>query len=404
MNRRATSSVLVAGATLWASVSAQENAPIPTQPTQPQIFRMYVGMDVQVPLGDEYEAVHDYRNKLIRYADQASKLEDLPDIRFSYQTKLGKNSIQISNIEHEQESALARARLEAMRTQQALQDYSARQGEMAMAQQRRQSLTTNDGNTANPVTSTQIAPGLAPTANNATGDPGDPILPDYSDVLAEQAQLNNMLTDSERYEDSIQYGPNSQADRLQVTAEISSPMPISNAYLVGLITYSTDTKSEAQTLVFNRIGALGPEPRRVRIVSQGFRADAEIDDIDLHVFRNGRELVSNLSDKQFSLTRDEALTYLISAYLTENRWGKAPPEPVWDLAPEPLFAATNPDDFDYSFRVDVDATGQVTTIHDPGSAPSYITALVYDMVFYPALDDGDAVAGVAEIDLKDFFQ
>ncbi len=404
MKTTASRSGLLLITTTLAVATAQEPIPIPTQPTQPEAYRLYVGMDVQVPLGDEFEEVHDYRNKLVRYGDRADKLGNLPDIRFSYQTKLGKNVIQITETEFEQRSSNAQARIEAMRNQHALQDYVAQQGERQMAAMRRESMA------AEGIAVTQTAPGLGPPSTGPDVSDAIPVNPDDSPPPEDYVNVFNdleemaMLTDSERYEDSIKYGADPAKDMLEVTTLISSPMPITNAYLVGLITYSTDDEIDAQTLVFSRVGNLGPEPRRVSVMSQGFPSDALVTNIDMHVFRNGRELVSNLSEKQISLTRDQALMYLTQAYLSENRWGEAPPIPVWDLAPEPLFAAGDPEEFDYSFEVEVDQTGQVIGIGDPGMAPSLVTAVVYDMVFYPALKDGAPVTGVVQINLTDFFQ
>ncbi len=132
-----------------------------------------------------------------------------------------------------------------------------------------------------------------------------------------------------------------------ITAEISSPVHIDDACIVGVATISTDESPEEQVLFFNRVGALGKKSRRIRIIKQGLPAEFKVRDVEIHVYRNGQELVSNQSSKQYSLTQDQVHESLTIERVSRNRGKTIDPEPAWSLAPPELFASTKEREFDY---------------------------------------------------------
>ena len=50
------------------------------------------------------------------------------------------------------------------------------------------------------------------------------------------------------------------------------------------------------------------EPRRVILSQRGFPPDFQVEDFDVYLYSNGREIPTNCSEKQIALTRDEART------------------------------------------------------------------------------------------------
>ena len=81
-----------------------------------------------------------------------------------------------------------------------------------------------------------------------------------------------------------------------------------------------------------------------------------------------------------------------------------PAEPAWSLAPAELLASEQPNEFDFPLTVHVDAKGHVTRVDESTIVPGQISQIVGDLMFFPATENGAAIASVAQINLRDFFR
>jgi hypothetical protein len=240
-------------------------------------------------------------------------------------------------------------------------------------------------------------------------------------------------------------------DVMELTFTVSSPDPIADAYVVIM----GDIKQGEQegTITFHHpVGAIGPEPRKVKVRKTGFQPGFTIEDVKLHVYAHGKELATNLSEKSVPLTRQQAREYLLLSHIAQNSLETVTPQPVWTLAPSALLAAKDGARFDYPVAVTIDADGAVLSIHNSetearaflaqihdaadlrskstpdkasttfadsvrvadqdadvaldqtGRLPRHVVAAMEDMFFLPALDLGSPVAGTAKVNLAEFFR
>lgn len=365
-------------------ILAAESAP------PPSTYRLFVGLDVEVGQDDNYERIEGYVNNRV-HTNRSKGLVSLrhfDDMRFTHKTKLSRSPLTIENVHTEQISGNVHAARDAMRNQQALDAFRDQHVEAL------HSAIRSEGRTESPPVSAPL-----PILNgNGQSD------------LTLQGQLSNFestsaqMTNDSNYADGI-IGPNNdKSTAMLITARIASPIHIDDAYIVGIVTISTDETPEKQVTFFKRIGALDQKPRRIQITKKGLTGDFKVRDVKLHVYRNGQELVTNQSSKQYALTREQVHEYLTLERVSTHRGQSLDPEPAWSLAPAELFATTKADAFDYPLTVHVDAQGRVTGIDPNRFVPEKVVNLVMELPFYPGLYEGQAVASIALVNLASFFR
>ncbi len=238
-------------------------------------------------------------------------------------------------------------------------------------------------------------------------------------------------------------------DLLDLSFVLSSYQPIHDAYVVVLAAIKEGEAEEKVRTFYEAVGVLDDKPRRVRIRRAGFEPGFTVGEVKVHVYARGQELASNLSARRMELTEGAVREYLLLSHLGEHRGETLPAAPVWSLAPRALFAAESPAGFDQPIAVTIDADGRLLSIHDTvteakaflGSivnetevrtrpvdaaaaksfsesvrvgggevavnqsrrVPAELAAIVQEMFFVPALEEGEPVASATEINLAGFF-
>ncbi|MDB4473784.1 hypothetical protein N9023_02160 [Opitutaceae bacterium] len=376
-------------------ISAQTE-PIPTAEPVPDTgveYRLFVGLDIEVGKDDDYALVEGYVNNRVHTdgSDKLVSLRNVDDMRFTHKTKLSRNPLTIANLHAEQISANVHAARDAMRNQQALDAYRDSQLE-TLQDQLRSSMVENESTNDAPAPASMIPSDEVPAGAGA----------DNAAINSFQ-NMTDGLTNNSTFTDEL-VGNKDAGTAMLITAEISSPNRIDDAYIVGTASISTNESPEEQVIFFSRVGKLDEKPRRVRIVKQGMPGEFKIRDVKMHVYRNGQELVSDQSDKQYALTREQAYQYLTLERVSRNRGKTIDPEPAWSLAPPELFAAAKKSEFDYPLTVHVDAHGKVTGIDPNKFVPEKVLKIVMELPFFPGLIDGEAVDSTALVNLASFFR
>lgn len=357
-------------------------------------YRLFVGVDIKIFHQDDFAVVTDFSHSIaeVEGATNNAKIDvrNASRVRFEPTTKVGRAPITIG--------AIKTTRAYSARNDPRRQ-WASRQAQVQAYQTEQQDQQVSILSTAVQYAGNGIA---------TTDDDGNtffnPAIAQADNQLAAFKADTAALTDNQFYAQRGQEAEASgQEDALVVEAMMSSPQPISNAYVVGIARVQKDGVQN-DIIFFDDLGELGPEPRKVKVRKDGLPANLEVLEVSLHVFREGQELVSDQSDKQFALTREEALEYLTLAHTSSHRGQTLPAEPVWSLAPPALFAAKNPDQFEYALRVSIDDRGRVVAIDENAIVPDHIRAIVNDLVFIPALSNGLAVASDVSFNLGDFFR
>ncbi|MBT5900986.1 MAG: hypothetical protein HOH58_02625 [Opitutaceae bacterium] len=391
--RRSPLSHLLIAATLL-SLSTHANAKektVSSQTAPEREYRLFVGLNVEVSQGDEYALIEGYVRNRVRTDSSPGlvALRNFDDMRFTYSPKLSRHPLKIAKVKTQKIASTAKAALKAMRNQQALSDFRDREIS-ALQAELRSAGNPEIGEDGSPIVSTD------PDSNDAAIQ--------AADQLSQFEDMTNGLINDTDYADGLKGGKSDTPNALLITAEVSSPILITDAYLVGVARIRTEESVGRDVIFFDRIARLDQKPRQIKVVKEGLPGEFKVLDVRIHVYRNGQELVTDKSEKQFALTREEAFEYLTLERTSKNRGKSVAAEPAWSLAPAELFASAKADAYDFPMTVEVDAMGKVTKIDPTIIVPENVAALVTQLPFFPGLEDGVAVASTAQINLASFFR
>lgn len=363
---------------------------ISSRPSPERNYRLFVGVDLKVMNKSELRNVSDFENQRIRLeGDTQIAPRDLGQVQFVHNTKLGQHPITVAEFDYLRSFTVeADDQLEAMKKQNSMQMYN---------QDRIQQLELSV------ISAAQFGPdGPIDIGGGKTIMPPDLNLAVNNFESFEQ---NNALTNDLEF--LTRKGGKSGDDEFNtivVRANISCPVPLVDTYAVGIARILTPDHKTKDVIFFEDVGDIGPEPRGIMIQKQGLPLGFELQDLKLHIYREGQELVSDQSEKQFALTRDEALEYIALERVSSNRRKTLPAEPAWSLVPASLLASDRPENFDFPLTVHVDARGRVTAIDESSIVPGHIGAIINELLFLPAIENGVAIPSQTQVNLRDFFR
>jgi hypothetical protein len=364
---------------------------VASRPSPAKDFRLFVGIDVKAFWGGDFATVTDYVNDRARLDSPnqpALPVNRLERVRFQHATKLSRNVIAIGDVKTEF----------AYGAEQDLGDWMRQQISVQTATQDQTDLIVDNlGKASNVLSESRLSGDRTSFVANS------PMTAQVKKFNNLQDQ-NNALERSGKTQEEAAGLNRGNHDALIVTAEVSSPVPVADAYLVVLAQIRTEEKISQDVIFFRYIGTLGPKSKPLRIRKDNMPPGFELLDLDLHIYREGQEIANELSEKQFALTREEALEYLTLERISSNRGKTLPAEPAWSLAPAELLASEQPNEFDFPLTVHVDAKGHVTRVDESTIVPGQISQIVGDLMFFPATENGAAIASVAQINLRDFFR
>jgi hypothetical protein len=193
-------------------------------------------------------------------------------------------------------------------------------------------------------------------------------------------------------------------DAVQLSFEISSPTPIADAYVVAIMRVSVDGNLH-DTTFYRQLGRVDESPRKVRFLQAGLPSGYEIKDARVHLYWQGEEIPTNMSEKNYAVTSAEAKMYLQTDYLGKHRFDSAPASPAWSMVPPALLAAEGPSEYDLPVTVELDAEGQLLAIQSENViVPAGIRTVVEQMTFVPAVEKGKGVPSTLTINPADFFK
>ena len=224
-------------------------------------------------------------------------------------------------------------------------------------------------------------------------------------ALAEIQSLENLDDVSDRATNSPSPdGVVRPFDAVQLSFTVSSPTSIADAYVVAILRITVDGEIH-DTSFYREIGAVDVRPRKVKFMQAGLPSGFEIQDVRVHLYWQGEEIPSNLSEKHYAVTADEAKTYVQMDHLGRNRGKSMPASPVWSIVPPALLAAPSASGYDLPVTVELDAEGQLVGIRSGNMiVPANIRAIVEQMTFLPALEKGKGVPSTLTVNPAGFFK
>ena len=200
-----------------------------------------------------------------------------------------------------------------------------------------------------------------------------------------------------------------QYDALESVFEINAPDPVADVHLVLVVDYTMPgKKDELRRLVYTRaIGAIGPEARRERIWVQGLPLGYEIKESKVYLYSWGEELATNFSEKPVDLGFDQAVEIMLADHRARHRQSTVPAEPIWLTAPSNFRALIDPAELPDEITIAIDADGRVSSVTMPASASSLsrLPRRVFtETRFLPALENGTPVASTLRVRPAEFLR
>ena len=424
-------------------------------------YRVFVGVDLLVAQDDEKIPVESIRKHDVVVSpangDRIS-LKDVSNFSWARTTKISGSPITISDFEQERAFSLANDKgMKYMQAQNHMAIYQ--QEKSAVAQMEASQAGRMQGAAQQVISTIDRARREGMAVDSRTDAAAQEFLANttadlYEAVAEMDAQFTdaNSMTNDPTFIDQLQRSASEGGeDVLELTFEISSLVPIADAYIVvmGVV---TQAEEEGITTFHQNIGAIGPEPRKIKVRKTGFQPGFTIKDVNVHVYTHGKEIATNRSEKNFSLTRDQAREYLLLSHTAQHKRETVDAQPVWTLAPPTLLAAKSSEPFNYPVVVNVDADGSIISIHEnesdartflaqihdeaeirskstptkqsgsfaqsirvaaensqvaidqSGRVPPAVVAAMREMIFLPALNLGQPIAGTTRVNLADFFR
>lgn len=387
--------------TLIALIAIFALLPASTAENQSPNYTLFVGVDLF--LQHETEVV------LIRKLERKKALLDTPNrdvvplkdgVGFTWKmaTKVSSVSATIDGLDSKRAFSPANdPKLQTMKMQSNVQGYLADRVTVAQAgiAQAASNASFADAAAANP-----YAPG--PQSFDETGAG----LMVNADAALDAASLSmDSLHTSGVYDEMTDGdGKPNQYDALEVRFDISSDSPIANAVVVVI----ADIKSGdtvASTSFHREVGKVTPKPRRVVITQLGMPAGYEWEATKIYLFNYGEEIPTNLSERSYKITNDQAGEFVQIAHLFEHKNQTLSARPVWSVAPLSLMGASDPRIYNLPVALDIDDQGNLVHMHETNQGiPSSVRTVLQQMTFLPALDSGKPVASTVTVNPADFFK
>jgi len=193
-------------------------------------------------------------------------------------------------------------------------------------------------------------------------------------------------------------------DAVEVTFKVSAAHALSKPW-VAIVTRFHEANAKPgsfRNAIYARaLETVGPRPQEVNLLQGGFPNGFTIDECQVHLYDRGQEIPTEIAPKRVELTSDEAFEYLKIEYLAQHKTGTLAASPALGKLREPLAASLKDPQLSAVYFVKVSAEGL------PGDAfadeacatavdPTIATA-VATVRFFPALDKGKCVPGVARL-------
>ncbi len=389
--RRFASSLICAAVTCSTALASE---------SPPADYTLFVGVDLFLSHQDQNVAITKLERKraLLDTPDRDFvRLNDQTGFQWKRATKVSGTVATIADLKTERTFSPANdPKMAALKTQANLQSYLSERLSVAQAAVAQSESQANfaAAAAANPYNSSpqsfdQTATGIVFSADSGL----DSAMGDFDSVsnlaLTEQAASP---------EDEATF------DAVELTFTVSYPQPVSDAFAV-IFARVKSGDVETNISFHHEIGQIGPNPRRVTATKFGFPFGFEIFDPKVHLFSHGEEIASNLSEKRYGLSGEQAREFMSIDHLGKHRRETIPAQPIWSLAPATLFSASAGSEFDVPVTVEVDASGRVTSWStSQGALPSRVQTAVTQLNFLPALEKGVPVASTATVNLAQFFK
>lgn len=196
-------------------------------------------------------------------------------------------------------------------------------------------------------------------------------------------------------------------DAIEISFELSAARPLKNPYLVAVALISDREATEGMKrnwIYAQELGQVDETPRTIRIHEGGLPFGYELENVEVHIYEQGREVATNVSPKRVDLTREEAFQYLVIEHIGNNKGKTVPALPVMAAVGPELKARLGAGEGQQVYYVNVSKEGLVTEVfededHARPVSDSFFAEEVKRVWFKPALEKGQPVESKATLDV-----
>jgi len=196
-------------------------------------------------------------------------------------------------------------------------------------------------------------------------------------------------------------------DAVQYEFVVSSPRPIPHPYVIIITDVNEEGKadSESSHIYIRQLGPIDNEPGKVTILQGGFPPGFVLEKYQIHLYDNGSEIPTNLSENKIGMTRSEVFGYLESEYVKAHKGQSIAAVVIPNSSKVRLKNVVGVETL--HSRVDIkvgkDGAVQEFSLEDAGQAPipDAVGSFLRDLRFYPALDNGVPIDASVTVRLAD---
>jgi hypothetical protein len=237
---------------------------------------------------------------------------------------------------------------------------------------------------------------------------GNTAVATYQGDLALIGQAGDM-DDNRAYDEKIQEELDQKLfDAIHVEFEVSSPKPINHPYVI-LVADFRGKKDKPGTfsrwIKIKQLGRVDGAPQKVTVQEGGFPPGFVLDKVQVHLYDNGREIATNVSEGRTDMTKGEVFEYLDRQYLAEHQGLTLGPVAIRGSSQARLGNELGAEGLNRKFEIKVGRDGKVLdyTPDEPDATgiPDAVKSFFDDLRFYPALDKGVPVEGKADASVAD---
>jgi hypothetical protein len=185
-----------------------------------------------------------------------------------------------------------------------------------------------------------------------------------------------------------------KSDAFRVSFSAASAMPVPGAFAAFVVKFRVPgVPGEPTTFIrFSELPEIGPQPRNLSVTCTGLPPGYEVESYEIHLYDGQGELATSLSDKAVTVTRTEAVQYLLLRDQLENKHASLPPRIIRELLPADIANHIPPAARHRAAEVNVTAEGTVTQVKldtlEPRSIDAYVESVLREAYFLPALAQG----------------
>ena len=366
----------------------------------PDAYHFFVGIDLEIPHESGFYPLLrlENNNAIIKVNGETIKepLGKLENFQVKKGTKFSTNFVEVEELECEPGYSVdADPTLRAMRTNAMLNDISDQAIAKFDASVRQVDAAIGGLAAANADTSMDRGAKIANAQAN------------LSTAQANFASANNTMNSVPSYVTKGQLG-NTAYDVVNVSMRVKAARPMEDPILVMVIRLKDRPNGEvtASWMHFRALGPISTTESTINFTEPSYPDGKYVDSTEVFFFSNGNEIATNLSPKRVDLSPEQVRTFATFQYTTQNLGKTLPPKPGWFVLDSRIFRNTDPKLLDATLHLTVDENGFVKQVKTNATSDEYaldaMKEIMQDLMFYPALDKGNPVAGTLDIRLNDY--